>query len=85
MPETYDLPGLYRAIFEDDTRGAAILADLESRFGGVSVHTSGGVDAILKTYHSASQAAVVGYILKRINQANDAPGSVGIEDPEGNQ
>jgi len=65
-----DLPALYREVFEEDRRGAAILEDLQRRFGGVQVHTTGGVDAVLKTFHSASQAAVIGHIFRMINKAN---------------
>lgn len=76
-----NLPQLYRDIFEADRRGAAILEDLQARFGRVNVHTSGGVDAVLKTFHSASQAAVIGHILTQINRANN-PGNddAGITD-----
>lgn len=65
-----DLPALYRDIFEIDRRGQRILEDLQMRFGRVSVHTSGGIDAVLKTMKSASQAAVVGHIFNQIDKAN---------------
>lgn len=67
---TENLPELYRDIFEADARGAAILEDLHARFGVVKVTTTGGVDAVLKTFTSAAHAQVLGYILNRIAQAN---------------
>lgn len=66
-----ELAALYRDVFEDDRRGAAILEDLHLKFGRVSVHTDGGIDAILKTFKSGAQAAVIGYIHNRIAKANN--------------
>jgi hypothetical protein len=63
-------PTVYRDIFEHDARGASILEDLHARFGVVKVSTTGGIDAVLKTYKSAAHAEVVGFILNRIAQAN---------------
>lgn len=63
------LPDLYRDIFESDARGAAILDDLHARFGVVRTHTD-GLDGVLKTYVSNGKAAVIGYILNRIAEAN---------------
>ncbi len=63
-------PTVYRDIFEHDARGASILEDLHSRFGVVRVVTTGGIDAVLKTYKSAAHAEVIGFILNRIAQAN---------------
>lgn len=77
-------PTTYRDIFEDDRRGAAILEDLQMRFGRVSVHTDGGIDAVLKTMKSASQAAVIGFILNQIARAHgEAP--INGEDPHDEQ
>lgn len=70
MTDPDALPSLYRDIFEADQRGASILEDLHARFGIVKVTTAGGIDAVLKTYQSAAQAQVLGYILNRIAQAN---------------
>jgi len=66
-----ELAALYRDVFEDDRRGAAVLEDLHLKFGRVSVHTVGGIDAILKTFKSGAQAAVIGYIHNRIADANN--------------
>ena len=70
MTDQDRLPALYRDIFETDQRGAAILEDLHARFGIVRVTTNGGVDAVLKTFTSAAQAHVLGYILNQIAKAN---------------
>lgn len=70
MTDPEALAGLYRDIFETDARGAAILEDLHARFGVVRVTTNGGVDAVLKTFTSAAQAQVLGYILNQIANAN---------------
>ena len=64
-----DMAAMYREVFAEDRRGAAILEDLHLRFGRVSVHTDGGIDAVLKTFKSGAQAAVIGYIHNRIAQA----------------
>lgn len=65
-----DLSVLYRDIFEQDRRGAAILDDLVTRFGRARVHTDGGIDAVLKTFHANGQRHVVDYVLTQINKAN---------------
>jgi hypothetical protein len=78
--EAQDLAALYREVFSDDRRGAAILEDLHMRFGRVSVHTDGGIDAVLKTFKSGAQAAVIGYIHNRIAQAEGLT-PVNAEDP----
>lgn len=70
MNEELALAELYRDIFEHDARGARILEDLHARFGRVSVHTEGGIDAVLKTFKSGAQAAVVGYILNQVAKGN---------------
>lgn len=63
-------PFLYRDIFEQDQRGAAILEDLVARFGRARVTTAGGIDAVLATYRDAGQRQVVDHILLQINRAN---------------
>lgn len=73
------LAALFRDIFEDDRRGAAILEHLEARFGAVQVHSKGGLDAILGTYKSAAQAAVIGYIHTMIQAAHGVGPSNVIE------
>lgn len=66
-------PPIYKAVFEDDKRGAAILEELIQRFSRPAV-TTGGIDAVLKTYHREGARSVVDFIVARINQAN------GVED-----
>ena len=70
MSDEREIAELYRDIFEHDARGARILEDLHARFGQVRVHTDGGIDAVLKTFKSGAQAAVVGYILNQVAKGN---------------
>lgn len=65
-------PAVYKAIFEDDRRGAAILEDLIQRFARPAV-TTGGIDAILKTYQRDGMRSVVEHITNQINRANGVP------------
>lgn len=64
-----DLDAIYLRIFEDHREGAVILEDLHARFGTPGVVTSGGIDAVLKTYTSTAKATVIAYILNRIARA----------------
>lgn len=59
----------YKALFEDDTRGAAILEDLIARFVRPAV-TDGGIDAVLKTYERNGQRKPLDFIAAMINRAN---------------
>lgn len=61
---------LYRDIFEQDNRGAAILEDLTVRFGRGRIAVQGGIDAVLQTYLANGQRSVIDYITRRLNQAN---------------
>ena len=63
---------VYREIFEDDRRGAAILEDLTMRFARPAV-TSGGIDAVLQTYHRDGMRRVIEHIVAQINRANGVP------------
>lgn len=65
---------LYKQIFEDDRRGAAILEELVARFSRPAV-TKGGIDAITETYFRAGQRSVFEFIVSQINRAN------GVSDP----
>ncbi len=67
-------PADYKAIFEDDRRGAAILEHLTLQFARPAV-TTGGIDAVLQTYHRDGQRRVIEYIVTQINRAN------GVQDP----
>ncbi len=62
----------YRAVFETDKRGAAILEDLTQLFSKPASVT-GGIDAVLKTYLHMGEHAVVQHIIKQINRANGVP------------
>jgi len=71
-------PATYKAIFEDDVRGAAIFEDLVLRFSKPAV-TKGGIDAVLQTYQRAGERHVIDFVIRRINQAN---GHASITDDE---
>lgn len=60
---------LWLDVFVTDKRGAAILAHLEDNFGALPSVTTGGIDAILKTYSNEGSRRVVNYILAKINAA----------------
>lgn len=76
------LASLYRDIFEVDKRGAVLFEDLYARFAGkAKVHTSGGIDAVLKTYRDAAHREVIEYIVTMCNLAN----GVRDTDPNPNQ
>lgn len=79
-------PNTYADIFEDDTRGAAILEDLVRRFSRPTV-TKGGIDAVLETYHRAGQRSVVDWIVAQINRAHgvDDAGTEARSDGSGGQ
>jgi hypothetical protein len=62
-------PKEYAALFEDDRRGAAILEDLTQRFARPAVVT-GGIDAVLQTYHRDGMRRVVEFIVSQINRAH---------------
>ncbi|NYH99597.1 hypothetical protein [Cupriavidus plantarum] len=71
-------PDLYKQIFEDDRRGAALLEDLTNRFARPAV-TTGGIDAVLQTYHRDGARRALEYIVTQINRAN------GVRDPNEDQ
>lgn len=71
-------PELYKQVFEDDRRGAAILADLERKFTHPPV-VKGGIDAVLQTYYREGMRQVVYFINSQIARAN------GAEDPNQNE
>lgn len=67
----------YHDLFDVDKRGQAVFEDLYQRFYARSrVHTSGGIDAILKTYQAAAHKEVMDYIISRINKHNGVHDSV---------
>lgn len=71
---TTPTPDLYKQVFEDDRRGAAILEHLTQLFARPAV-TTGGIDAVLQTYHRDGQRRVLEFIVGQINRAN------GVQDP----
>lgn len=62
-------PKEYKALFEDDLRGAAILEHLMQAFARPAV-SKGGIDAILETFKRAGQRLVLDHIVNQINRAN---------------
>lgn len=71
---TTPTPDLYKQVFEDDRRGAAILEHLTQMFARQAV-TTGGIDAVLQTYHRDGARRVLEHIVGQINRAN------GVQDP----
>lgn len=65
----------YKALFEENPRGALILEHLVQRFSKPAV-TTGGIDAVIKTFTNCGENNVVQFIVRQINQANN----VGAED-----
>lgn len=66
-------PELYKEVFEDDRRGAAILADLERKFTHPPV-VKGGIDAVLQTYYREGMRQVVYFINSQIARAHGNEG-----------
>lgn len=66
-PEQQD--ALFKRVFEDHHEGRIALDMLIQRFARNAV-TTGGIDAILKTYMQAGHREVLDHILLRINRAN---------------
>lgn len=62
-------PDLYKQIFEDDKRGAAILEHLTQVFARPAV-VKGGIDAVLETYQRDGQRRVLEFIVSQINRAH---------------
>jgi len=62
-------PELYKAVFEDDKRGAAILEHLTQIFARPAV-VKGGIDAVLETYQRDGQRRVLEHIVNQINRAH---------------
>lgn len=69
----------YKALFEDDKRGVAILEHLIQVFARPAVVT-GGIDAVLATYQRDGQRRVLDFIHNQVNRANGA--DVNEEEPE---
>lgn len=70
MSERYrPTPQDYKLIFEDHKVGAAILEQLTQVYAK-SATTTGGIDAILKTFESQGEWNVIQFIVTQINRAN---------------
>ena len=68
------LASLYHDLFEVDARGIALFEDLYRRFAAkAKVHTAGGIDAVLKTYHDAARREVIEYIVAMCNAGRGVP------------
>lgn len=78
-PNYRPTPADYKLVFEDHKVGAAILEDLLRIFVQDAV-TTGGIDAVLKTYMRLGQRSPLDHIVKQINRANNVPVD---EEPEG--
>jgi hypothetical protein len=63
---------MFADIFEHDRRGAAILDHMIRRFVRPAV-TSGGIDAVLMTYHNQGARMPLDYIMQQINRAAGEP------------
>jgi hypothetical protein len=62
------LASLFHDIFEVDRRGQEIFEVLYQRFAAhAKVHTSGGIDAVLKTVQDASHREVIEFIVTMCN------------------
>lgn len=62
-------PQQFKALFEDDKRGAAILDSLICRFTR-KVYVPGGHEADRQTCYNAGQRDVIEFIVSQINRAN---------------
>lgn len=71
QPSPAEIAELFRAVFFVDARGRQVLEYLERRYcTSPPVETSGGVDAILKTYQRASHREVLDHIHALIARAS---------------
>lgn len=66
-PEQTD--AMFKRVFEDHHEGRIVLELLIQRFARNAV-TTGGIDAILKTYMQAGNREVLDHVLLRVNRAN---------------
>lgn len=66
-PEQID--AMFKRVFEEHHEGRQVLDLLIQRFARNAV-TTGGIDAILKTYMQAGNREVLDHVMLRINRAN---------------
>lgn len=60
---------MYKRVFEDHHEGRLVLENLIQRFARNAV-TTGGIDAVLKTYQQDGSRKVLDHIVNQINIAN---------------
>lgn len=65
-------PLMYLELFEHHPTGRLILEDLIRKFSQPAV-TTGGIDAVLKTYLRVGERRVLDHIVTQINRANGVP------------
>lgn len=73
-------PEMFKEIFEDHPSGRIVLEHLIVKFTRPAV-TTGGIDAVLKTYMNQGQRAPLDYIVTQINRAHGV-GNVGESEDE---
>lgn len=64
-----DIDAMFKRVFEEHHEGRMCLDLLVQRFARNAV-TTGGIDAILRTYMQAGHREVLDHVLLRINRAN---------------
>jgi hypothetical protein len=62
-------PEMYARVFENHAEGALILEDLVKKFHRPA-QLSGGIDAVLNTFHREGARSVVDHIVRQCNLAN---------------
>jgi hypothetical protein len=72
-------PAMYKEVFEDGRTGQLVLEHLIQVFTEQAV-TSGGIDAVLKTYQRMGQRRVLDFIITQINRAHGVPDPQGEDD-----
>lgn len=70
MPEIADRSAYHR-VFVGHKEGAKVLEDLVARFHDRPIHVAGGLEAQRETEKRAAEKGVIGFILRRIGQANE--------------
>jgi hypothetical protein len=62
----------YAATFEGFKPGQKVLEDLLARFHDRAIYSAGGIEGARETERRAAQKDVVGFILRRIGQVEEA-------------
>ena len=74
-------PEMYSRVFENHAEGALILEDLVRRFHRPA-QLSGGIDAVLTTYHREGARSVVDFIVNQCNRANGVDANEHLDEPQ---